>query len=257
MRILFPLLFITNVYSQSVLNFDTYENDDVQIKQVFDTVDLAISKPYTIEVVGTYSAWNPWYWSSSCGDITSAPMFPSSSGPMTGNVSHDFEYGFSYPTSSLCNGTTFPFSSVRFEISLDNGVTWFHPITTDVYNSLHTYTYQLEGQGFPLGVRHISPYNSDDYGILKFTIQSNSVAVVENTDKPERIRLYPNPASDEISVDYHFEEKTDYNIYNSLGELVLSGAYERVISIEQLQPGSYFIELKNEFGIHRSSFVKK
>lgn len=258
MRLLFILilaLFTFQLSGQSVLNFDTYEANDDDMKVLFDTLPLNKSKLYNLEVVGTYSAWNPSYWSAPCGEVTEEPMFPSSAGPMTGNVGFDFEYGFSYPTNSLCNGATFPFSSVRFEISLDNGETWFHPITSEMYNSDHIYNYEIEGLGFPLGVRHISPYNSDDYGVLQFTVtQESSFDVKEKGVK--KLMLYPNPATNEIKLTQDFTSQSNYTIYNTLGRVVLSGEYSGAISIDQLSNGSYFIELLNDTKIYRAAFVK-
>jgi hypothetical protein len=249
--------YVTEVSSQSVLNFDTYEANDNDIKVMFDTLSLNNSKIYSLEVVGTYSAWNPSYWSAICGEVTAAPMYPSISGPMTGNVGFDFEYGFSYPTSSLCSGAIFPFSSVRFEISLDNGDTWFHPFTSEVYSSSHIYNFQIEGLGFPLGVRQNSPYNSDDYGILQFTIsQESSFGVDSDVNESELVNLYPNPATNEIRIQHSFNGDVVYKIYNTVGALLVSDKYDGSISLDNLQQGTYFIELFDQLKAYKSRFIK-
>ena len=255
--ILITTFFTVEAYSQSVLNFDTYESNNNDVKVMFDTLSLNTSKLYNLQVVGTYSAWNPSYWSATCGDVESAPMFPSTAGPMTGNVGFDFEHGFSYPTSSLCNGASFPFSSVRFEITLDNGDSWFHPTTSEVYNSEHIYNYEIEGLGFPIGVRHISAYNSDDYGILQFTIsQGSSFGIDEDVNDTEEVNLYPNPATNEIRIDFGFSTDASYIIYNTLGETVLTGIYTGVVSVEDLKQGTYFIELFDQSKSYKSRFIK-
>ena len=208
MRILFIVLTIIisiDSYSQSVLNYDTYEPNDTDLKEVFDTLNLHIAKRYDLQVVGTYSAWSPNYWSANCGEVENSPLYPSASGYSTGNVGYDFEYVFSYPSYSLCNGASFPFPSLRFEISLDNGLTWFHPLTSEEYTTSHVYNYQITGAGYPLGIRQNSPYNSDDYGVLQFSIgQDNSVGIYENQEVSEPLLVYPNPSSDKISFSGDF-----------------------------------------------------
>jgi hypothetical protein len=162
------LLPASSLPCQHVVEFDTYNTDDHVIEHYFDKVPLEAGKEYSLEVEGTYSIWAPYYWSNPCGKIEKAPMYPSSGGGFsTGKVSYDMAYCFSLPNYSKCNSHDLPHKTSRIEISLDNGRTWFHPTTTDSYNDAHKYDYGITGMGFPLGIRHISKLNSDDYGILR------------------------------------------------------------------------------------------
>lgn len=168
----FLLLWSLPLCAQIQFEYNTYSSDDSKIDEQFGTNPLENGKEYQMEVTGTYSIWSAYYWTSPCGWVEDAPQFPSPNVTYNGHVGFDFEYTFSQPKRSFCRRQEPPFlpEQPRMEISLDNGVTWFHPVTTDHYNSEHRYTYTVTGAGYPLGVRHISTQNSDDYGILKFKL---------------------------------------------------------------------------------------
>src|SRR5690606_2637452 len=64
--------------------------------------------------------------------------------------------------------------------------------------------------------------------------------------------VYPNPVSDNVYINNRdgFQE---YSILNIEGGVVKSGnlsSYNNKINIENLSPGMYFIQLKNEFKRH-------
>lgn len=156
--------------AQHTFNFDTYNSNDAAVVPSFDNVPLIAGENYCLEVVGTYSIWPPYDWTAPCATIEPAPMFPSPNGFGTGYVGFDMEYYFSGPDNPRCS-LTFPGTSSRIQISLDNGVTWFFPTTSTPFNTNHSYDYKVTGMGFPLGVRQNDNLNADDYGILKFNIQ--------------------------------------------------------------------------------------
>jgi gliding motility-associated-like protein len=155
--------------AQHTFNFDTYNSNDAAVVPSYDNFPLITGKNYCIEVVGTYSIWPAFDWTFPCGTVESSPMFPSTAGLRTGFVGFDMEHYFSGPDIPRCS-LTFPASSNRIQISLDNGVTWFFPVTSTAFNTNHAYDYQVTGMGFPIGVRQNDNLNADDYGILHFNI---------------------------------------------------------------------------------------
>ena len=199
-------MFLTQIgLSQFAFDYDTYNNvNDAVVQEVFDTNPLVSGSDYCLTVTGTYSIWIPSFWSSPCGFPESAPMFPSLGGAVTGIVGFDIEYKFSFPNASACAGETFPAIATptpRIEFTLDNGLTWFDPSTTTPYNSGHQYEYPFVGQGFPLGVRHNSPLNSDDYGILKFNFFNGLTCDLDSTLTAVPVPLnYPNPPDSTINL---------------------------------------------------------
>jgi|GEM_PF-6595514 len=165
------LSFSIGLCAQHEFFFDVFnDTDDSQIEEYFDTFVLDNGAHYDLEVTGSYSIWNSSEWSSFCGDADSEPLFPSENAQSTGSVGFDFLYLYALPI-FRCAGRNLPERTSRMEISLDNGATWFPPSSCLEYNNVeHFYNFPITGQGFPIGIRHVSPQNSDDYGKLKFTV---------------------------------------------------------------------------------------
>lgn len=73
-----------------------------------------------------------------------------------------------------------------------------------------------------------------------FTIGINELS---NLD----FKIYPNPAKDFISIDYL--ENYEYQLMNSLGQVLLSGKNEKSnIDISSIPVGIYFLKITNEVG---------
>lgn len=170
------------VNAQHSFYFDAYNTDDNKVEESFDSYVLVEGGVYELEIEGTYSIWQPSYWTNPCGTITNAPIYPSTAGSKTGLVGFDMEYVFSLP-SSRCAGKTLPYTTPRIECTTDNGSNWSHPSTTDGFNPQHIYHYQITGEGYPLGIRQGSGQNSDDYGQLKITIKEVDIPVLVDLGK--------------------------------------------------------------------------
>lgn len=235
-------------FSQHTVYFDTYNTNDALIEEVFDAVPLTNGMTYDMKVKGTYSIWAPSYWTRPCGNVERAPLFTSPVGFRTGTVGTDMEYFFALPNRSKCNGNPLPLQTPRIEISLDSGATWFHPQTQDPYNQAHTYNYQIIGQGFPLGIRHLSALNSDDYGQLEFEL-----VPLNNTIQCPKLSLNPNPARGRVIIN------RDIRIIQQIIITSLSGQVQKIsysglkqdqtqIDISNLPPGIYFVTVISEKG---------
>ena len=234
-------------YCHHNFNFDTYNLNDTLVEHVYDSINLDSGVIYTIQVEGTYSIWSPNYWSNPCGTIENSPIFPSSSGFMTGNVSCDMEYFFSYPTTSLCNTATFPNATSRIEISLDNGQSWFHPSSTNAYNSAHIYNYQITGMGAPIGIRQIAVHNSDDYGILKFTLRPQITGIEQLSISPKSFSVYPNPTTKNIYIENSDMQIKSISIQSMSGQIMnidYSIESKILLDLSQLPKGIYLMGLE-------------
>jgi hypothetical protein len=75
------------------------------------------------------------------------------------------------------------------------------------------------------------------------TITVSPLSVSESTFKP---MIYPNPCSGSFTV----EGNANYQLINSIGQVVLSGVCEgkSQIDVQGLQQGVYFLRLSNESG---------
>ena len=99
-------------------------------------------------------------------------------------------------------------------------------------------------------------------GALTFTFMSNTYinfsgwvatltctdGVSVNEDFFESAKIYPNPCQNSINIEA--KGNFQYNLYDCLGQCVLSGAFKEKaqISTIDLQPGIYFLQLKGEQG---------
>lgn len=71
----------------------------------------------------------------------------------------------------------------------------------------------------------------------------------------QSVKVYPNPSTSKIYVDGL--EDGEYKIYNSTGQLQLSGNFENFIQIESIKTGLYFIFIEQNDFILRGSFIKE
>ena len=77
---------------------------------------------------------------------------------------------------------------------------------------------------------------------------------IETIMEPVNISIYPNPVSKILWI-----EGNDHilgNIYNSFGQLVLTGSNQNNVNIENLPRGLYFIEIKNSISLNKIKVLK-
>ena len=80
-------------------------------------------------------------------------------------------------------------------------------------------------------------------GIWESDLNTNSVNTSNVTLND--IKIYPNPASDHITIQGIFDKKCTINIYSMTGQKVYSTT-SRKISTKELKSGCYSIEIKGE-----------
>jgi subtilisin family serine protease len=70
------------------------------------------------------------------------------------------------------------------------------------------------------------------------------------------LTLYPNPATNEIVIDY--PGKANFSIYGSDGRTLIKGELTdtKALDVRQLESGTYFIELHTEQGSVQTKFIK-
>ena len=78
----------------------------------------------------------------------------------------------------------------------------------------------------------------------------STVATNDNDSKTQQIKLYPNPTNHELTIELEGDKLQDIEItmYNTLGEAVYRSpkqinVQKKIIDIDMLSPGIYFLEL--------------
>lgn len=247
------IFFINPAISQHHFFFDTYNTNDNLQEEYFDNEILETGITYKIVVEGNYSVWGPSSWTNPCGQIEDSPIYPSPIGNQTGNVGFDMEYIYSLHNTSSCNDNELPQMTSKIEISLDNGKNWFHPESGNGYVPEHIYEYEFIGKGYPIGIRQIGPHNSDDYGMLKFSI---SLSRPMNNTAPNYIdeidiSVYPNPTSKNLTIE-SISKINKINIYDIKGIRYpfnnIRNSSKIHLDVSHLNSGIYFIEIKTKKG---------
>ena len=101
---------------------------------------------------------------------------------------------------------------------------------------------------------HLVYRNRGENSVVYRTISPNSLSVIKS--QLNQLAIYPNPATNEIRIQHSFNGDVAYKIYNTVGALLVSDKYEGSISLDDLQAGTYFIELFDQINTHKSRFIK-
>ena len=80
---------------------------------------------------------------------------------------------------------------------------------------------------------------------------------VHEASSQQSIEVYPNPASDVLYMKSLQGETVEYSIFNVLGQMVTSGSSNGSVSVEGLEKGLYFLQIKGEKLLETVKFVVK
>ena len=97
--------------------------------------------------------------------------------------------------------------------------------------------------------------NVSDPSQYHFTVEE--ATGINNSVCQNDFSVYPNPASEYISLSCHNCKDFSFNIINSNGVKLLSSKKVRSIDISQFTPGLYYLLLFNDEGKFVKSFIKK
>jgi hypothetical protein len=143
----------------------------------------------------------------------------------------------------------------------DNKIAWYENdgdgnfgtqqiITTNANQAYSVYAEDLDGDG---DMDVLSASYFDD----KIAWYENSPSLGVNENKLATFSVYPNPTTSQLTV-LSNETITQIEIYNQLGQLVLSNSEQNTINISSVSSGVYFIKLKGENGdLGNQKVVKK
>lgn len=95
-------------------------------------------------------------------------------------------------------------------------------------------------------------------------IEEGAVTAIENTSAMKSLVLYPNPASDQVTVEFESAKNgmMNYMLYNLVGEKIImnsqsirEGINVITINTSQLNKGVYIFEMENEGVVQRQKFM--
>ncbi len=94
--------------------------------------------------------------------------------------------------------------------------------------------------------------------VIKFGMDAPTTVLQKVNTTPSAVTIYPNPASDRISIRTAFDAPCTVEIFNTLGQRLLQTSQTENIPIGQLPNGMYLLRVKTPHGITNTErFLKK
>jgi len=107
------------------------------------------------------------------------------------------------------------------------------------YGGPHDSWYDIPDPNFFAGLTELE-------GIIVNIIPESSPFTVHEVSNQQPLEVYPNPVADVLHVKNLSDEKVEYRILNTLGQEVVSGSTCGTISVEALDKGLYFLQVKGK-----------
>ena len=98
------------------------------------------------------------------------------------------------------------------------------------------------------------------YGQVEdYTIIVKKSLAVSDVNKTNEMVVYPNPVKEVINIQSKDSSELSYQIYNTAGQVILSGkSSDKKINAQKLTSGNYILELMNKEGVKSTQkFIKK
>jgi hypothetical protein len=197
----------------------------------------------------------------------------------------DYEYGFESPASGNANMDQYPRfnneSSFDDSDSSDNevdGITITSPTGIDIDSVAYDYGYGTAPIGWPAqGLDDGASYESNTFDALSNDLaaawnRATAVYGTENQlgtpgfsntlslDSPRlgTVTLYPNPATNTISISMENGSWSSISIFNVVGQQVLKVAgFRDTIDVSSLESGTYFVRVTADQGTDTIQFLVK
>jgi hypothetical protein len=84
--------------------------------------------------------------------------------------------------------------------------------------------------------------------VSNFVPQSATLTTIEVLPQTPEFTLYPNPASETITISLNDTDKYSFKIFNTVGQLILTTS-ERTITVKNFVPGGYFLSIYDDKGL--------
>ena len=161
-----------------------------------------------------------------------------------------------YPVSNLPNDTTI---CANKSVTLDPGAGFD---TYLWYDGTQTQTYTLDSTGIGLGGKYIAVTITDNGCTAKDStlVLFHLCTGIENAELNNQLRVYPNPASNFVSIDNQSNEIIQsIEILSIDGQLVAKLEEDNLsrINISDLSPGVYYLRIETENALVIKKIIKK
>jgi len=134
-----------------------------------------------------------------------------------------------------------------------NGNQWYNQ--NGLINGATNQDYTVTANGDYFVIVTINGCNSEPSNTL------NVISIgIEFTSDNKSIKVYPNPVSDELIIEMEGStHKTDFEILNSIGKIVLKGSLteKTVVQTTIFPPGVYLIKIENGNTFEFKKIVKE
>jgi hypothetical protein len=90
-----------------------------------------------------------------------------------------------------------------------------------------------------------------DYWIIKFCDTTSTTSNTQLPDYPNTFSIYPNPANEYVTINYHFKAGDEIQLTDALGKLLFitkikTPSSDFLLPTSDLSPGIYFLKAGNE-----------
>jgi len=107
-----------------------------------------------------------------------------------------------------------------------------------------------------VGIGTVHVVWQDDYtGLVKYR-KGTFVSSAVNEGATNKISVYPNPVENEIRINIPLNQDFSVEIFNTIGERVISAPNQTKINTMELKSGLYFITVKQNGSLFNQKFVK-
>ena len=166
--------------------------------------------------------------------------------PVTVTSSGDFEIGNS-GESLVCIGDTMYFN---INLPYNTSITWFKNGSPIAGEDSTTLSVTSAGQYTVTGAPDICPDYLQSLGLtLEVVFIECSTGTDDRFVKDENIKIYPNPAIDQITIESKNEGIRFINLFNNLGQLMyrenISG-HKKLIDVSEFDQGIYWMEINKK-----------
>ena len=151
-----------------------------------------------------------------------------------------------------------------------NPISWVATYKSDEIGCNDNTIYQWKKNGIDIPNATTNKYTVVDTGLYTVSLGccisswgstrvlwGSATGINENTNS--RFLLYPNPASEKLTIQTNDLKNTTVSIYNTIGEIMLTKKIKDAkteIDISILNNGIYFVSLKNETTIATEKIIK-
>lgn len=139
-------------------------------------------------------------------------------------------------------------------IKLYNGTSTQDPIIGTYCNDIIPPANIVASSGSATVHFHADQFLELDGFILRWECDTNATSIGDNAYDITKVKVYPNPANDQLTIDVNFntEQSLNLKLVNLLGAVVYQKTYSstsmnylNTIDVSQLPAGSYFLQVNN------------